>query len=348
MILHPDDLHERARLLEAVLAGQPASAELRFKHRDGHDIHALAGASLTHGADGERLVLLQAVDISERKMLEARLQHLADHDALTGLYSRRRFEEELAREVIRARRHRRPGALLLLDLDSFKQVNDRFGHATGDAVLVRVSAAVRDVLRASDVLARMGGDEFALLLPDTDIAASRIVAEKLVNAVRAHGNVASDGRHVEVTASVGHHDGARRARPRRRAAADRGRHGDVRGEGRRQGRHRRVRARRRRVGRRLTPAPLAPFALRVGALAELELERLGQADRAADALGVLPHALQRAANPAARLQLGDLIAAHLASHASACASTAASSRPVCMRPSAVTADGQPSQLTGRV
>jgi diguanylate cyclase (GGDEF)-like protein/PAS domain S-box-containing protein len=202
-IVHPDDLPERLRLLEAVLAGRPASGEIRFKHRDGHDIYAIAAATLTHGADGERVILLQAIDITERKSLEARLQHLADHDALTGLYSRRRFEEELVREVGRSRRHKRPGALLVLDLDGFKQVNDRFGHSMGDDVLVRISGALGAVLRKSDVLARMGGDEFALLLPDTDIAASRTVAAKLVEAVRVHGCVTRDGVRAEVTAAVG-------------------------------------------------------------------------------------------------------------------------------------------------
>ena len=123
-IVHPDDMSTRERMLDDVLAGRPASGELRFKHRDGHDICALTVPSLTLGPEGERLIVLQAVDISERKRLENQLQHLADRDALTGLFSRRRFQEELEREVSRARRHGRPGALLLLDLDGFKLVND--------------------------------------------------------------------------------------------------------------------------------------------------------------------------------------------------------------------------------
>jgi diguanylate cyclase (GGDEF)-like protein/PAS domain S-box-containing protein len=202
-IVHGDDLPERRRMLDNVLAGRPASGELRFKHRDGHDICALTAPSLTYGPDGERLIVMQAVDISERKRLEIQLQEIADRDTLTGLFSRRRFQEELEREVSRARRHGRPGALLLLDLDGFKQVNDSLGHAAGDELLTRIGEALRSSLRASDVLARIGGDEFALILPDTDVAAARVVAEKLIDAVRANGSAERGVKRAGVTASIG-------------------------------------------------------------------------------------------------------------------------------------------------
>ncbi|HEY3614654.1 MAG TPA: PAS domain S-box protein, partial [Gaiellales bacterium] len=123
-IVHPDDLELRERMLLELQSGRNATTELRFVHRDGRVIWALTSPSLTQGPDGERLVVVQTVDISDRKALEAQLQHFADRDALTGLLSRRRFEEDLGREVSRARRHRRPLALLLLDLDGFKAVND--------------------------------------------------------------------------------------------------------------------------------------------------------------------------------------------------------------------------------
>jgi diguanylate cyclase (GGDEF)-like protein len=158
---------------------------------------------MTLGPEGERLIVLQAVDISERKRLESELQHLADRDSLTGLFSRRRFQEELEREVSRARRHGRPGALLLLDLDGFKLVNDSFGHAAGDELLTRIGNALRNILRDSDVLARIGGDEFALILPDTDLAAGRVVAEKLIDAVREYGAVTREDRRASVTVSIG-------------------------------------------------------------------------------------------------------------------------------------------------
>jgi PAS domain S-box-containing protein len=118
-LVHPDDRELRERMLTEVLAGRGATTELRFVHRDGSVIWALTSPSLTLGPEGERLIVVQTVDISERKELEARLQHFADRDALTGLFSRRRFEEDLVRELSRARRHRRPLGLLLLDLDGF-------------------------------------------------------------------------------------------------------------------------------------------------------------------------------------------------------------------------------------
>ena len=203
VIVHPDDLPVRAQLLENVRAGVPASAELRFLHRHGQEICALTALSLVHGPDGERLIVVQTIDISERKDLELRLQYLADRDALTGLFSRRRFLEELDREVVRSRRYERIGALLLLDLDGFKHVNDSFGHATGDDLLIRIADALRSGLRESDVLARIGGDEFAVILPDTNADGARAVAAKLIAAVRSRGGIAVGTRRADVTASIG-------------------------------------------------------------------------------------------------------------------------------------------------
>ncbi len=201
--VHPDDLGARRRMLDDVLAGRQVSGDLRYTHRDGNDICARTVPSLVHGSEGERLILIQLVDVSECKRLELQIREIADRDALTGLFSRRRFQEELEREVSRARRHGRPGALLVLDLDGFREVNDSLGHAAGDELLTRVGEALRSILRDSDVLARIGGDEFALILPDTDEAAARVVAEKLIDAVRARASVSNGARRATVTASIG-------------------------------------------------------------------------------------------------------------------------------------------------
>ena len=120
-------------------------------------------------------------------------------DTLTGLLSSRAFSEEAARVIALCERHERPVTVAYLDLDHFKQVNDRFGHARGDQVLATVATALRDAARDTDLVARLGGDEFALLLPETDETGAAIVLE------RARANVVQSLRDesVRVTVSIG-------------------------------------------------------------------------------------------------------------------------------------------------
>ena len=119
--------------------------------------------------------IVHVEDISVRKRMEASLQRLADHDPLTDLWNRRRFEEELRRQVARCRRYGEKAALLLMDLDGFKAVNDSFGHKAGDDLLKLVAAALQQRVRGTDAVARLGGDEFAVLLGNVspDQAAER-------------------------------------------------------------------------------------------------------------------------------------------------------------------------------
>jgi diguanylate cyclase (GGDEF)-like protein len=118
-----------------------------------------------------------------RRFREAR--ELADIDALTGLHNRRYFHELLAREVSRARRYRRPLSLVVLDLDDFKAVNDRIGHLAGDDVLAEIGERMRSVVRTADVACRIGGEEFAVLLPESTLADAEQLYERLAGAVSA-------------------------------------------------------------------------------------------------------------------------------------------------------------------
>lgn len=132
----------------------------------------------------------------------AALADLAQRDPLTGLANRRTFEEALRREVARARRSGAPLAVAALDVDHFKRVNDAHGHPAGDAVLAAVAARAAAALRAGDLLARVGGEEFAALLPGAGLAAAAEVAER-VRAAIAGAPLEADGRSLSVTASLG-------------------------------------------------------------------------------------------------------------------------------------------------
>ncbi|MBF0163915.1 MAG: diguanylate cyclase [Magnetococcales bacterium] len=140
--------------------------------------------------------------ILERKRLEERMQHLAHHDILTSLPNRVLFAEHLTHALAQATRGQEPLALMLIDLDHFKEVNDTLGHAAGDQVLITSTQRIRDCLRASDLVARMGGDEFAVILSDlADPAAAGRVAGKIVQSVAQPIEVAGD--QVVVGASIG-------------------------------------------------------------------------------------------------------------------------------------------------
>jgi diguanylate cyclase (GGDEF)-like protein len=131
-----------------------------------------------------------------------RLSHLSQHDALTQLVNRRGFEQRLEAERARLQRGGRPFALISLDVDHFKSVNDRHGHGAGDQVLVGVARVLEREARAADVVARTGGEEFSLLLPASDLAGARQFALRLLAALR--GTVHEvDGERLRVTASIG-------------------------------------------------------------------------------------------------------------------------------------------------
>jgi diguanylate cyclase (GGDEF)-like protein len=130
------------------------------------------------------------------------LKTLAELDSLTGLYNRRHFELTARAEWDRFQRYLRPLSLLIIDVDRFKQVNDRFGHDAGDAILKIIADTCVSAKRKSDLVARIGGEEFAMLMPETDEASARIVAERLLEKVRNCSPAIGDER-LSLTVSIG-------------------------------------------------------------------------------------------------------------------------------------------------
>jgi len=138
----------------------------------------------------------------ENARLFQQVQQLAVTDELSGFYNRRYFYELLDMELARSKRYNRPVSLLVIDLDHFKQVNDRYGHATGDQVLKKICEAIRRVVRESDILGRHGGEEFVLLLPETPVDRALEVADRLCHMVAANP-VEVDQIRIDVTISIG-------------------------------------------------------------------------------------------------------------------------------------------------
>ncbi len=200
--LHPDDGDRLATQLHALCHHpEPFNLEFRVFRADGQPLWVRAiGRVDQHDGDCRLRGLL--IDVSEQKSAEAHILYLAEHDPLTDLINRRRFQEELEHHIAWARRYGESGALLFIDLDQFKYINDTFGHGYGDECLVRVARCLQRSLRTTDVLGRLGGDEFGVILPRCNREAATQVAEGLLRALRE--NLVGFGRHsTSVGASIG-------------------------------------------------------------------------------------------------------------------------------------------------
>jgi len=179
------------------------NVEVALKAKDGPAVDALLNARAVRTDDGTLLYHEGIVtDISHIKRQEEQLLHLATHDPLTGLHNRREFNAILDRHLTRAKRYGGEGAVLWMDLDGFKEINDGLGHKVGDELLASLAHRMKSTIRESDVLARLGGDEFAILYPNVDSTRAQIAATRLLEAIRQHtANI--QGQAIRTTASMG-------------------------------------------------------------------------------------------------------------------------------------------------
>jgi diguanylate cyclase (GGDEF)-like protein/PAS domain S-box-containing protein len=220
--IHPDD-HEAVRAAhESILERATIyTISYRIRHRDGHHMWFETTSRTVPGGepDAEPEIHASSRDVTERKLAESRIRELARHleeanrrlrqanlvlkelaatDPLTGVANRRELDERLVLELRRATRAEAPLSILFLDMDRFKEYNDRFGHPAGDELLVRLGGMLTRLMRSSDAVARFGGEEFVILLPETDEAGALILAEKLRSSIAS-----TLAARAHITASLG-------------------------------------------------------------------------------------------------------------------------------------------------
>jgi diguanylate cyclase (GGDEF)-like protein/PAS domain S-box-containing protein len=202
--VHPDDAHRLAPFLHDATEqeGRVSMLSVRLRAADGgyRPVELVADNRLSDPLiDG---ILLNMRDVSERLELHEQLRYQAFHDSLTGLANRALFEDRVSQALVRLRRHGGSSAVMFVDLDDFKTVNDSLGHAAGDVLLQELARRLEATLRAQDTAARLGGDEFAVLLEDlSDESEALAVAERVRLALEPPVTVA--GRQVTPSASIG-------------------------------------------------------------------------------------------------------------------------------------------------
>jgi diguanylate cyclase (GGDEF)-like protein/PAS domain S-box-containing protein len=205
LVVGDDAVHEPLGHFVELVSGQRQHLEEErdLRSKDGEKLNVVWHHSILKGqAQGQPLILSVGMDITARKSAELRLIWLADHDPLTHLFNRRRLQEELEEAIARAKRYHQSGALVIVDLDQFKYVNDTSGHPAGDRLLEGLGESLPRVLREVDVIARLGGDEFAIVLGKADEAEAVQVAKKILAHIQEI-EVRAGHRVHRVSASIG-------------------------------------------------------------------------------------------------------------------------------------------------
>jgi len=201
------DEEDSERILAEVQAAldndESFSLEYGLTRQDGSRIWVWERGRGVEEEDGTVVLEGIVLDISDRKTLENELEEMATRDPLTGLFNRREMSRLLEEELDRARRYQRPMAVLWVDFDHFKDVNDTFGHAAGDSVLRSISRLLLGSVRSVDAIGRFGGEEFVIVLPEMDLEEARDTAERLRRKVAEKPQPLGNGQEVPLTISVG-------------------------------------------------------------------------------------------------------------------------------------------------
>jgi len=197
------DRQTRYRINRALRKGKGIRAELLKYAKDGHGHWLDMNIVPLHDEKGNVQYFASIErDLSRYKKMERQLANMALFDSLTGALSRAAFLQHAEKEFIRAKRYNRPLSVIMIDIDHFKQVNDLYGHAAGDHVLQIFVEAIEEEIRSTDILGRVGGEEFTLLLPDTPIRAASYLAERVRERISKYPYIAGK-KLIEVTASLG-------------------------------------------------------------------------------------------------------------------------------------------------
>jgi diguanylate cyclase (GGDEF)-like protein/PAS domain S-box-containing protein len=203
-VTHPEDLAHNLEYFEKLMSGEISTYAVKKRYicKGGSQIWATATTSLVCDGAGRPDYTISIIeDISDRERAQQALRHQALHDSLTGLPNRTLLHERMEQSIVSSRRSGAAFALLLLDLDGFKEINDAFGHHVGDELLRHVAMRLNGALRESDTVARLGGDEFAVLLPGTDSAGASATARKVLQGLERPFDVG--GRQLNVAGSIG-------------------------------------------------------------------------------------------------------------------------------------------------
>lgn len=201
--MRAEDRSQIQRIIsDAVSRNEPFQSELQLRRADGQYRWLECLSSPWRALDGSFEGLIgMCMDLTERRHREEQLAYMATHDSLTGLPNRRMFESSLSRSVARARRGT-PSVLMMIDLDNFKTYNDVLGHLEGDQALINFSLLLRKHVRSGDLLARIGGDEFAVLFEQTDVEEAKAVAERM-RAAACGEEFVTRSRELELSISAG-------------------------------------------------------------------------------------------------------------------------------------------------